>query len=365
MSIDSAWRLIPLYKKQIRPFLRTFFFSFLNRLAKTDEFRSIINQTLNNQLVLPELDKSFLLNHAYQNYPELGRSSDIPADMCSCRKTIFITGRFRSGTTLLWNIFRQVQSFTAYYEPFNERRWFDPSIRGKNTDVTHIGVDNYWREYDGLEALSSVYQESWIDRDLYMSGSSWNPRMKQYIDILIERAKNIPVLQFNRIDFRLPWIKANYPDSSIIHIFRNPRDQWCSFIGEQNISCIYAEIKELDSIDRFYLNSWGEDLKYFFPFLDKKDLKYAYELFFLIWKLSYCFGIKFSDISIPFERIVDDPKVQMDLVCNCLNIELIDETILDKLVNKSLIEKWKPSISDSWFRQIESKCECLIEKYYR
>jgi hypothetical protein len=42
---------------------------------------------------------------------------------------VFITGRFRSGSTLLWNIFRNIEGFNAYYEPFNERRWFDQGAR--------------------------------------------------------------------------------------------------------------------------------------------------------------------------------------------------------------------------------------------
>ena len=41
------------------------------------------------------------------------------------RPPIFITARFRTGSTLLWNIFRHIEGCTAYYEPFNERRWFD------------------------------------------------------------------------------------------------------------------------------------------------------------------------------------------------------------------------------------------------
>ena len=52
---------------------------------------------------------------------------------------VFVTSRFRSGSTLLWNIFRQSGSFTAFYEPFNERRWFDEQFRGvvsiKHTEV--------------------------------------------------------------------------------------------------------------------------------------------------------------------------------------------------------------------------------------
>jgi hypothetical protein len=35
---------------------------------------------------------------------------------------VFVTGRFRSGSTLMWSLFRNVPGCTAFYEPLNERR---------------------------------------------------------------------------------------------------------------------------------------------------------------------------------------------------------------------------------------------------
>ena len=89
---------------------------------------------------------------------------------------IFITARFRSGSTLLWNLFRHVDGMTAYYEPFNERRWFDPASRGDRIDTTHRHVDDYWREYEGFEDLGQYYRLEWISKDLLMDGEMWDPR---------------------------------------------------------------------------------------------------------------------------------------------------------------------------------------------
>ena len=89
---------------------------------------------------------------------------------------IFITARFRSGSTLLWNLFRHVDGMTAYYEPFNERRWFDPSSRGDRIDTTHRHVDDYWREYEGLDELGQFYRLEWINKDLLMDAEMWDPR---------------------------------------------------------------------------------------------------------------------------------------------------------------------------------------------
>lgn len=82
---------------------------------------------------------------ARQPYPWLGRSNRRAAGP----PPVFVTARFRTGSTLLWNIFRHVDDCTAYYEPLNERRWFDHSLRREWVDPTHTGVEDYWREYDG------------------------------------------------------------------------------------------------------------------------------------------------------------------------------------------------------------------------
>src|SRR5438105_10664268 len=99
-------------------------------------------------------------------------------------------------------MFRNIPGLTAYYEPFNERRWFDPSARGSKMDSTHRNVSDYWKEYDGLQELDHYYREEWIGRNLLMDANSWNPDMKRYVEFLIAMAPGRPVLQFNRIDFR-------------------------------------------------------------------------------------------------------------------------------------------------------------------
>ena len=69
---------------------------------------------------------------------------------------VFITARFRSGSTLLWQIFRQLPEATAFYEPHNGRRWFDTAQLDRQVDPSHRGVDNYWREYEGMAALARL-----------------------------------------------------------------------------------------------------------------------------------------------------------------------------------------------------------------
>jgi hypothetical protein len=120
---------------------------------------------------------------------------------------VIITGRFRSGSTLLWNLFRQAGGFTAYYEPLNERRWFDPTVRGSRTDATHRNVSDYWREYDGLDVLAEYYHEDWIRRHLLMDEHFWAPKMKQYVDTLIGFGRSSKVLHPTTASRREPTSK--------------------------------------------------------------------------------------------------------------------------------------------------------------
>ena len=124
-----------------------------------------------------------------------------------------------------------------------------------------------------------------------MDENTWDPDMKRYVDTLIERADGRPVLQFNRIDFRLPWFRRQYLNATCIHIFRHPRDQWCSTLqGDLNRFTKDTAMADFPACDHFYLGTWAEDLKYHFPFLDEKSNRHPYQVFYYIWKLSYLFG---------------------------------------------------------------------------
>jgi hypothetical protein len=342
--------------------LRDRLFRFLSRVANTDDGRAIQAASLGNLLPRkPKLDGKGLRPQD-QPYPGLGTASGSRA--AKREDVIFITARFRSGSTLLWNLFRNIDGCTAYYEPFNERRWFDPTSRGTRMDPTHRKVEEYWREYAGLEVLGRYYHERWIDRDLFMDEDSWDPDMKRYVEVLIDRAPGRPILQFNRVDFRLPWFRHHFPRARIVHLYRHPRDQWCSTIGGA-MKCPRAiSIVAFAEHDHYYLRNWARDLMLHFPFLDESRLTHPYQLFYLIWKLSYLFGRSYAHCSLAFEDLTEDTG---DCLAGLLRMVGADRAHLGRLrelIDKPESGKWKRYAEVEWFREQEATCERLLADYF-
>jgi hypothetical protein len=278
------------------------------------------------------------------------------------KPVFFVTGRYRSGSTLLWNIFRKLEGHTAYYEPFNERRWFDSSFRGTRVDSTHQGVQDYWSEYSGLEHLGRYYDEDWTRQELFMGPDVYAPKMKAYIDELISAAEGTAVLQFNRIDFRLPWIMKNFPNAKILHIHRNPRDQWCSVLGDFHSYPSSARTRE-GFQDRFYHCSWVRDLSRQFPFLEDYATSHQYYTFYFLWKLSFVFGSRFADLSIAMERLTENPKDSFSKIITATGSNLNFEDLDLSFVNRAS-SRWQDYASDKWFTTIESECERVLDDFF-
>jgi hypothetical protein len=276
-----------------------------------------------------------------------------------------VTARFRSGSTLLWNVFRNLPGWTAYYEPFNERRWFDPQARGPQVDATHRGVSDYWREYEGLEDVSQYYRESWTHRNLYMDRDACNLAMRRYIQLLIERAPGRACLQFNRIDFRLPWLRANFPDAQIVHLYRHPRDQWCSSFLRTRPFAPQGRVRDFGPHDEFYLLSWCRDLRCHFPFLDQDAADHPYQLFYYVWKLSYLFGRALADCSIEFEQLIATPHAELGRLCDLLGANDVDPDSLAGLFVQPRLGRWRDYADEQWFIEHETKCESVLADFVR
>lgn len=320
-----------------------------------------IQQSLHDSISLSKQSLGNIVNED-NPYSDVANSQNNIQPITSERDDIvFITSRFRSGSTVLWNIFRKIEDCTSYYEPFNERRWFDKATRGEHVDSTHIGVDDYSKEYDGLDHLDKYYNEDWIRDGLFMDAKTWAPDMKSYICELIEKANGRPILQFNRIDFRLPWLKHNFPNAKFIHLYRHPRDQWFSFLTDKKL--MNKEDVEHSYIDGFYLNTWCNDLAKHFPFLDQRVTPHPYQRFYYLWKLSYLYGKKECEQSLSLEQLTQQPENTLQSLFTELNIDNKYLTKSASVLEKPSLDKWKQYADNDWFEELEQECELVLNDF--
>lgn len=346
----------------LRSPFRHAFFRLARLAARSDDGRSVAAAALDGLLPSGE-ERAQGLPPLPGDYQELAcLASSVPRR--DDRGAVFITGRFRSGSTMLWNLFRNIDGCTAYYEPLNERRWFDPAQRGQSIDASHRGIDNYWREYEGLTELGRHYDEGWTRRHLLMRSEDWNPAMQAYIDILVRSAPGRPVLQFNRVDFRLAWLRRHFPGATILHLYRNPRDQWCSMLKDLAACPPQAAMADFAAHDRFYLLAWARDLRHHFPFLDERELAHPYQLAYLVWRLSHAFGVRDADITVSFERLAGAPQTEIPPLLASLGIPCPDPERLAALVDPPRFGRWRDYADDEWFRRHEVWCEGVLAEFF-
>jgi hypothetical protein len=353
--IQQPWhqRVPPI--RAARALVRGWLFGFVRKTFATDDGRRLLADALRGELT-PRPNRAALQRVDEPAYPGVGALGSIH----STKGAVFITARFRSGSTLLWNLFRHVPECVAYYEPLNERRWFDRSARGARIDQTHRGVADYWREYDGLDALGAWFREDWAYRELFMDASSWDPELRRYIHELVAHAAGRPVLQFNRVDFRLPWLRTNFPDVPILHLYRHPRDQWCSSLLD--LGAFPADAPPDAFIDHFYLLAWARDLRYQFPCLGDSRLSHPYRTFYALWRLSYLFGRAYAHYSLRYEDLIREPRAELTRLLAFLRIDT-DLTPLLTLIDTAAVNRWPSYAPTAWFESHEAAAEEVLHEW--
>jgi hypothetical protein len=277
-------------------------------------------------------------------------------------RALFVTARFRTGSTFLWQVLNHLPEVHAYYEPLNPIGWF--SVVNPVVDPTHIGVSDYAASYRGLSHLSALFDPRWASEDLYMDETHYDPRLARYIAKLINCSSRLAALACNRIDFRLPWLKVTFPDVPILHLYRHPRDQWMSILYQQEVPR-EVTVTQFRSYDRFYLLEWARDLSRSFPFLQSANVnRHPYELHYLIWRLSYDYGRSYADLSISYEGLLSDLSGHVLRILKLVGINgpEIGEELESLKARPRNLETWRTYAPDAWFEDIEGRCEEIMQR---
>ncbi len=241
---------------------------------------------------------------------------------------IFITGRFRSGTSFMWQLFNQLDSYCAWYEPLHPQLL--SAIKHVDPKQDHVGIDDYWQTYHLKPEFKATYSMQFATQKLYLEPADEYPELEAYIRQLIDLSKpDIPVLQFNRVDLRLSWLKAKFPEAKIIHIERNP------------LQLYHSQRKHIDEVhrdaahywDAYELMPWCYALQQQFPFLLSPDSKHAFYQFYTIYLLSKRMAVEYADVSIN----LDTQVFQSDEFINQL-AGIIDLSAAQKAQIKSMTQ---------------------------
>jgi len=276
------------------------------------------------------------------------------------QKPVFISARFRSGSTLLWNMFRHMPGCLAYYEPLHEHLPIHIEANAPASE-SHINVSSYWDEYHPIaKDIETFHSQEFGLTQPYMDKNSSYPELAAYIRVLLKAAgRKTPVLQFNRVDFRLAWLKETFPEAVILHLERDPRENWFSMGRE------LAEGAWKDPLanTQYDLVLWSLALHNDLPFLFSAPVATAYHRHYILWRLSGLLGRQHADLTLHFEKnVLLDTEGTLNKISALTGIDKIYPATIISLVSPPPQGRWRQLAAPEWFDEAEAECESLLNE---
>ena len=180
--------------------------------------------------------------------------------------------------------------------------------------------------------------------------------MAAYLSTLVELAgTRQPVLQFNRVDFRLPWLRARFPEAVLIHLYRDPREEWLSAVQDLP----REQWDDPHAADAYESLLWACSLAPELPCLLGPTVTHPYQRHYLLWRLSYLMGRRCADLSVSFERELQDrPRHTVSQLLDLVrpgSSRRVDE--IAALVKRRRATRADRYRSAEWFASVERACD--------
>lgn len=256
---------------------------------------------------------------------------------------VFVSGDFSSGSTLMFTLFRKTGQYHCLYEPLHEKL-LDYLIWPLDVDEHHFFVDDYFTEYKGFKEVPRLFKPEWGSSNLYLPADGLADDLYRYLSYLIGSAfgrSEKAMIKENRLTFRLAWVRANFPQAKIVHIYRDKTAQWNSVLRRVQAHLGREDVGQ-DNVDfnGFNIATWCEDLKGRFPELAAEHFKTGFERFSKLWDVSYAENQRYADISIDYWSLTHDFEATCERMRDCIGgafeVEPLKQWVIPKEKQKEL-----------------------------
>ena len=269
----------------------------------------------------------------------------VHVDLHDYRKTIFLAGSARSGTTWLQEIVNYNNEYRVLFEPFRPDK---------------VEMISHWRKYQYLRAdeTSSLYLDPMRDM---LRGKIKNIWVDTYNQRIFSQKRVIKAIHSNLF---LYWLKNQFPEVPIILIIRHPCAVANSKINivskhfqyERNPLNVFLEQKDL-----------MEDFLYPFESVMKEPLS-DFETFILMWCIENFIPIKQfnkGEIYITFyENLCINPQEEIKNIFSHINqpysSRVLEKTSIPSPVSRKnsainsgadLTRSWRKHVSEDQLRK--------------
>src|SRR5208283_2524405 len=267
--------------------------------------------------------------------------------------SLFIQGMWRTGSTYIWNKFREQPRYRAFSEPFHELLLFEKEEDLRRKLPAEISLmarhpelkDFYFAEYE-FEALGGIrhFEKRFSYQTYCLGPESRDVSLQRYLFSLMEvawRHRERPVFKFTRGLMRAGWLHARFPSYTIL-LLRRPMDIWNSFVsfpnpyflvamcmvvGQNRDHEILGEIARRHDVPFHIADTYEEDSTFYQGFVAARQ-KELYPVLFDLYLLTAVSAARYADAVVDMNELSTNPAslafVSARLQVGGINLDLAD-----------------------------------------